>query len=96
MMSTQTQIQTLQQKFVESQEILKKFTKRPNDDELLHIYGLYKQSTIGDINIPRPGILAFKEKTKWNAWNSKKDMKRETAMQSYVDFVKALQKRENS
>lgn len=91
MMSTQTQ--TLQQRFYESQEILKKFTKRPNDDELLHIYGLYKQSTIGDINIPRPGMFAFKEKMKWDAWNSKKGMNQETAMQSYIDFVKALQKR---
>lgn len=82
----------LQKKFTESQEILKNLSKRPNDEELLHVYSLFKQATIGDINIPQPGMFSFKEKAKWNAWNSKKGMKKETALQSYIDYVGTLQK----
>jgi diazepam-binding inhibitor (GABA receptor modulating acyl-CoA-binding protein) len=83
---------TLQQSFESAQNKVKNFTKRPNDDELLHLYGLFKQGTIGDINIPQPGMFAFKDKAKWNSWNEKKGMKKETAMQSYVDFVNTLEK----
>ncbi len=84
---------TLQQNFESAQSRVKNnLTKRPNDDELLHLYGLFKQATIGDVNTEQPGMFAFKEKAKWNAWNEKKGMKKETAMQSYVDFVNTLER----
>ena len=31
-------------------------------DEQLHLYGFYKQATIGDVNIPRPDSLEFLKK----------------------------------
>lgn len=42
------------------------------DEQLLQIYSLYKQSTIGDINIESPSILNFKAYSKWNSWNKLK------------------------
>ena len=45
--------------------------KLPNDKKS-DIYGLFKQSTVGDINTERPGMLDFKGKAKWDAWSSKK------------------------
>jgi len=83
---------SLQQNFESAQNKIKNFTKRPNDDELLHAYGLFKQATVGDINISKPGMFAFKEKAKWEAWNEKKGLKKETAMQSYIDYINTLEK----
>ena len=38
------------------------------DKEKLEFYGLYKQATVGNINISRPGMMRFKERAKFNAW----------------------------
>ena len=44
------------------------------DDKKLAIYGLFKQATVGDVNTSRPGMLDFKGKAKWDAWDAKKGM----------------------
>ena len=54
-----------------------------NEDKLAG-YSLFKQATIGDCNIPSPGIFALTEKAKWNAWNALKGMGKEEAMQKYI------------
>ena len=38
------------------------------DQELLQIYSLFKQGTVGDVNTDRPGFLDLKGKAKWDAW----------------------------
>lgn len=45
--------------------------KRPADDELLELYGLYKQATIGDNTSSKPWIN-FKARAKWEAWEKRK------------------------
>ncbi|KAI5092340.1 peroxisomal carnitine O-octanoyltransferase, partial [Silurus meridionalis] len=51
---------------------IKQLKTRPSDQELLDLYGLYKQATVGDINIDAPGMMDRKGKAKWDAWNSRK------------------------
>ena len=80
----------LKDDFELAQKKVKSFTKRPNDDELLHIYSLYKQATVGDINIDRPSMFSFEARKKWDAWNEKKGISKSVAMQSYIDFVKQI------
>lgn len=46
----------LQADFDKAAEDVKKLKTKPTDDELKELYGLYKQSTVGDINI---GILSL-------------------------------------
>lgn len=36
----------------------------------LALYGLYKQATIGNVNIENPGALDFVGSAKWNSWKS--------------------------
>jgi diazepam-binding inhibitor (GABA receptor modulating acyl-CoA-binding protein) len=36
-----------------------------SDNELLEVYGLYKQATVGDNTTSKPGMLDFKGKAKW-------------------------------
>ena len=41
-------------------DISNKVNKTMTDDELKEIYALYKQATVRDINVARPGMLDFK------------------------------------
>lgn len=55
------------------------------------IYGLFKQATIGDVNIEKPGLLSgFEARGKWDAWDAKKGLSQDDAKQAYVDFVTPL------
>ena len=56
-----------------------KHVKELSDDKKLKLYGLYKQATIGDINIEKPGMLDFRGKAKWEAWNAVKGKDKEVA-----------------
>lgn len=60
------------------------------DDKKLEIYSLFKQATVGDVNTDRPGMLDFKGKAKWDAWNGKKGTPKEEAQQQYIDLVSGL------
>ncbi|UXI23206.1 FMRFamide receptor 1 [Sarcoptes scabiei] len=56
--------------FDEAVKKVRHLNQRPTDGELLQIYGLYKQATIGDCNIERPSVLDPKGRSKWDQWNS--------------------------
>ncbi len=65
-------------------------TRRPSNEELLSLYALYKQATLGDVQGEAPGGFDFKGIAKYNAWSALKGTSREQAMQQYVDLVKSL------
>ncbi|XP_036947425.1 acyl-CoA-binding protein-like [Acanthopagrus latus] len=75
------------QKAVEESKVLK---QRPNNDELSGLYGLYKQATVGDIDIDRPGIFNIAGRAKWDAWNVQKGLSKEEAMAAYIKLVEEL------
>uniref|UniRef100_A0A8D0HTW6 Acyl-CoA binding domain containing 7 n=1 Tax=Sphenodon punctatus TaxID=8508 RepID=A0A8D0HTW6_SPHPU len=76
--------------FDSAAEDVKKLKTRPSDDELRELYGLYKQSTVGDIDIECPGMLDLKGKAKWEAWNLKKGLSTEDAMHAYISKAKEM------
>jgi diazepam-binding inhibitor (GABA receptor modulating acyl-CoA-binding protein) len=61
-----------------------------NDDEHDLIYGLYKQGTVGDNITEKPGMLDFKGKAKWEAWNKVKGKSKEQAQAEYVELARTL------
>jgi diazepam-binding inhibitor (GABA receptor modulating acyl-CoA-binding protein) len=61
-----------------------------SDDKKLEVYALFKQATVGDVNTERPGMLDFKGKAKWDAWNSKKGTTQDEAKQQYIELVGGL------
>lgn len=69
----------------------KELTKRPSNQELLDLYGLFKQSTEGDVMGEKPGGFDFKAILKYDSWTAKKGMSKEQAMQDYVNLVNTLQ-----
>ncbi|XP_022216832.2 acyl-CoA-binding protein [Drosophila obscura] len=70
--------------FEEATELAKKFSKKPTDAEFLEFYGLFKQATVGDVNIEKPGVLDLKNKAKYEAWNSQKGLSKDAAKDAYV------------
>lgn len=60
------------------------------NDELLLIYGLFKQGTVGDVNTDKPGIFSPTERAKWDAWNSQKGKSKEQAQNEYVEAARGL------
>ncbi|XP_018431086.1 PREDICTED: acyl-CoA-binding protein-like [Nanorana parkeri] len=79
-----------QAEFEKAAEEAKKLTKKPADDEMLKLYALYKQATVGDVNTARPGMLDFTGKAKWDAWESKKGISQEDARAQYIALVEEL------
>uniref|UniRef100_A0A3Q2H1N3 Acyl-CoA binding domain containing 7 n=1 Tax=Equus caballus TaxID=9796 RepID=A0A3Q2H1N3_HORSE len=71
-------------------EDVRKLKRRPDDAELKELYGLYKQSVIGDIDIECPAMLDLKGKAKWEAWNLQKGLSKEDAMSAYVSKAREL------
>lgn len=64
--------------------------KRPNDDELLKLYGLYKQATVGDNTTAKPGVFDLKGKYKWQAWEDLKGTSQEDAEAEYIELANEL------
>jgi diazepam-binding inhibitor (GABA receptor modulator, acyl-CoA-binding protein) len=79
-------ISTLEEAVARTQQ----FTTRPSNEELLRLYGLYKQATEGDNEEERPGGFDFKAAAKYNAWLLLKGKSKEDATQAYIDLVSQL------
>ncbi|KAK2849936.1 hypothetical protein Q7C36_008719 [Tachysurus vachellii] len=76
--------------FQKAAEEVKQLKAKPSDADMLEIYSLFKQSTVGDVNTARPGMLDFAGKAKWDAWEAKKGMSKEDAMKAYISKVEEL------
>eukprot|EP00042_Codosiga_hollandica_P034887 m.251466 g.251466 ORF g.251466 m.251466 type:complete len:179 (-) comp54513_c0_seq5:1114-1650(-) len=57
---------------------------RPSDAELLDLYGLYKQATVGDNDSAQPWAVQFEARAKWDAWASRDGMSTEDARRAYI------------
>lgn len=68
----------------------KKLSERPDNATLLKIYGLYKQSTAGDVTEKKPGFSDMIGRAKWDAWNNCKGTGTDAAMQQYIDLIESL------
>lgn len=76
--------------FNESIKIIRTLTKRPTNEELLKLYGIYKQATEGNNNTNGPVVINIKERSKWNAWYSLRGLSRRLAKMQYNQFVREL------
>lgn len=81
----------LQQQFEKAAEESKTLSEKPSNDILLQLYSLYKQGSVGDINIDPPSNpFDIVNKAKFNAWEALKGKTKEAAMLAYIDLVKQL------
>lgn len=77
----------LEKKFNQVAEMVKKVKTQPSNEELLKLYGLYKQVTVGDINIKKPSILSIQATSKYNAWSKLRGKNRIDSINEYVLFA---------
>lgn len=70
--------------------VVKKLKTKPTNDELLILYGLYKQATSGNCNTPEPSFFQFEAKAKWNSWKAYHNVSFANAKQEYVNIVITL------
>lgn len=54
--------------FEQAQQDVRLLPRKPGNDVLLRLYGLYKQGTAGDITGARPGGFDFVGGAKYDAW----------------------------
>jgi acyl-CoA-binding protein len=81
---------TLAEKFADAQTRVKTLTQAPSTPELLELYALFKQGSVGDVDGKRPGMLDIKGRAKYDAWAGKKGLSRDEAMTAYVALVDRL------
>jgi acyl-CoA-binding protein len=80
----------LKARFEQAAQEVQQLPKRPDNDALLKLYGLYKQATSGDVTGTRPGILDMQGRLKYDAWARLKGLSAEQAMQDYIALVEQL------
>uniref|UniRef100_A0A914XK17 ACB domain-containing protein n=1 Tax=Plectus sambesii TaxID=2011161 RepID=A0A914XK17_9BILA len=68
---------------------VKSLKTSPSNDELLELYGLYKQATTGDNNTSKPWVDP-KGRAKWEAWEGRKGMSQDDAKAAYIEVVQTL------
>jgi diazepam-binding inhibitor (GABA receptor modulating acyl-CoA-binding protein) len=83
---------SIKDQFAGAKARVEKLTTRPSNDQLLELYGLYKQATEGDVAGSRPGILDLKGRAKHDAWSKRKGTSKDDAMKAYVSLVDKVEK----
>jgi len=71
--------------FKQVADSVRNLAKTPTNDEFAELYSLYKQATVGDCNVSRPGITDPMGQAKYDAWNAKKGMSQADAAKQYID-----------
>lgn len=82
----------LKVQFEQARKDVETLTRRPATEDMLYLYGHYKQATEGDVKKNRPGAFDPVGRAKFDAWAKLKGHRRETAMQLYVAKVRSLVK----
>nr|ACQ58557.1 Acyl-CoA-binding protein [Anoplopoma fimbria] len=83
----------LQAQFDTAASEVKQLKAKPADGEMLQVYALFKQATVGEVNTGRPGMFDFTGKAKWDAWENQKGKSKEDAMNEYISLVKQLKEK---
>ncbi len=80
----------LEDDFQKAAEASKHLSERPNNDDMLKLYSLFKQGSQGDVTGESPGMMDFIGHAKFTAWEERKGMSSQEAMQQYIELVNQL------
>ena len=81
---------TIETDFQEFADKIKNIKAKPDNNELLQLYALFKQATVGDATGERPGIFYQKERAKFDAWKEREGMEKEDAMKEYIELAQKM------
>ncbi|XP_053103100.1 enoyl-CoA delta isomerase 2 isoform X4 [Hemicordylus capensis] len=94
--TTKPTMQFSQEDFEKAKEQVNLLKDDPGDEVKLKLYALFKQATQGPCNTPKPGMLDFVNKAKWDAWKSLGSLPQDGARQKYIELVSSLISAESS
>lgn len=80
----------LQAKFEQAAKDVTMLSEPPDNQDMLKLYGMYKQATKGDCTGARPGMLDFVGRAKYDAWKALEGNSQDAAKQQYIDYVNGL------
>lgn len=83
-------VSALEKNFNQAAQHVRKLTSKLDNQQLLLLYGLYKQGTEGPCNVPKPGWLDGRGRRKWEAWRENGDMDINEAREKYISQVLKL------
>ncbi|MBT28230.1 MAG: acyl-CoA-binding protein [Thalassobius sp.] len=83
----------MKEKFELAREEVQKLKSKPNNTELLKLYGLYKQATEGDVKGDRPGTFDIKGQFKYDFWKRYLGKGEEESMGEYIALVDTLKEK---
>ena len=83
----------LKARFEKAAADVEKLARKPDNDTMLKLYALYKQSTVGDASGKRPGMFDMVGQAKFDAWSKFKGTGKDKAMEQYIALVEALIKK---
>ena len=76
--------------FQKTVECIKTLSQVLSNEELLELYGLYKQAILGNNNTNKPSIFNYRGLKKWQSWASFKDITSVAAKTKYILLVQKL------
>lgn len=77
--------------FNDAKDAVTRLSKKPDNQTMLRLYGLYKQGSEGDASGERPGGFDFVGQAKFDAWSGLAGKSKEDAQGEYVALVQELQ-----
>jgi acyl-CoA-binding protein len=77
-------------KFEAAVRDVRSLPNEPGTAELLELYALYKQATVGDVTGTRPGVFDVRARAKHDAWATARGLSTDEAMARYVALVARL------
>ncbi|XP_014208677.1 acyl-CoA-binding protein homolog [Copidosoma floridanum] len=81
---------SLDEEFNKVAEEVKKLKSEPLKEDMLELYALFKQATIGDCETEEASFFDFKGKAKREAWCKKKGMSQDEAKKLYIEKANSL------
>jgi len=80
----------LNEKFLTAKEEVTQLSAAPDNMVKLQLYALYKQSTEGDVQGDRPGMMDFVGRAKYDEWKKHEGKSQDDAKQEYIALVEEL------
>lgn len=71
-------------RFIKAEERILSNAENIAHENIVKLYGLYKQATVGDNTTPRPWSFQFYACAKWDEWTSHAGKNKEDAMSEYI------------
>ena len=80
----------IEENFNKSLEKLSTSSKELSSNDQYHLWGLYKQSTVGNNNEDFPRNSSLRKKVMWEAWKDEENKSKLQTMKEFSEYISKL------